>query len=419
MNIIKPPYTGDPTLDSWTNQITQALNMGLLLPGIQGQTGGVGSAGPTGNTAIYLYQRTTVNTAPSRPTTVVYDYTDIDNVTITANNGWLGEVPTTGGKYLWITFRYVSNLEDTITNANTWNTVVLLSEDGNDGAPAPRSLYRRVYYSSSSGAPSSPTATVTWATLVLSGLTTGWSETAPTASATSTTLVYFSDLIFTDDTGVATTGSSTGSTPIEGTSFSGIVTFNSGSFSLDGSTITSIDGGNISTGTITSNEIATGTITANQIATGTITAASGVIGSLSATDITTGTITIARLPGIGVAGSTTVNSNTSTTANITVSFSGVNVGSSMMAVITGTFGQSTASTVLTITPTGSGVTLAHTQTTGGFVVENASAVNGTPYTHVITATATASSGTLGFTLSKNNSGNLYYKVANSLLTFKA
>ena len=62
MNIIKPPFTGDPTLDSWTNQITQALNMGLLLPGIQGQTGGVGSSGPTGNTAIYLYQRTTVNT---------------------------------------------------------------------------------------------------------------------------------------------------------------------------------------------------------------------------------------------------------------------------------------------------------------------------------------------------------------------
>ena len=267
MNIIKPPYTGDPTLDSWTNQITQALNMGLLLPGIQGQTGGVGSAGPTGNTAIYLYQRTTVNTAPSRPTTVVYDYTDIDNVTITANNGWSGAVPTTGGKYLWITFRYVSNLEDTITNANTWNTVVLLSEDGNDGndgAPAPRSLSRRVYYSSSSGAPSSPTATVTWATLVLSGLAAGWSETAPTASATSTTLIYFSDLIFTDDTGIATTSSDTGSTPIEGTSFSGIVTFDNGDFALDGNTVTGIDGSNLSDTSITGGKLAsTNVITAS------------------------------------------------------------------------------------------------------------------------------------------------------------
>lgn len=256
MNIIKPPFTGDPTLDSWTNQITQALNMGLLLPGIQGQTGGVGSSGPTGNTAIYLYQRTTVNNAPSRPTTVVYDYTNINNVTITANNGWSGAVPTTGGKYLWITFRYISNLEDTITDSNTWNTVVLLSEDGNDGAPAPRSLSRRVYYSSSSGAPSAPTATVTWSTLVLSGLATGWSETAPTASATSTTLIYFSDLIFTDDTGVATTSSDTGSTPIEGTSFSGIVTFDNGDFALDGNTVTGIDGSNLSDTSITSGKIA-------------------------------------------------------------------------------------------------------------------------------------------------------------------
>tara|TARA_R110000851_G_scaffold1164_6_gene4026 strand:- start:171 stop:1400 length:1230 start_codon:yes stop_codon:yes gene_type:complete len=267
MNIIKPPFTGDPTLDSWTNQITQALNMGLLLPGIQGQTGGVGSSGPTGNTAIYLYQRTTVNNAPSRPTTVVYDYTDINNVTITANNGWSGAVPTTGGKYLWITFRYISNLEDTITDSNTWNTVVLLSEDGNDGndgAPAPRSLSRRVYYSSSSGAPSAPTATVTWSTLVLSGLATGWSETAPTASATSTTLIYFSDLIFTDDTGVATTSSDTGSTPIEGTSFSGIVTFDNGDFALDGNTVTGIDGSNLSDTSITGGKLAsTNVITAS------------------------------------------------------------------------------------------------------------------------------------------------------------
>ena len=256
MNIIKPPYTGDITLDSWTNQITQAINMGLLLPGVQGQSGVAGSSGPTGNAAIYLYQRTSVNTAPTRPTVVTYDYTDIDNVTITANNGWTGGIPIAGGKYLWITFRYVSNLEDTITNANTWNTVVLLSEDGNDGAPAPRSISRRVYYSSSSGAPSAPTATVTWATLVLSGLTAGWSETAPTASATSTTLIYFSDLIFTDDTGAATTSSATGDTPKEGVSFSGIVTFENGDFTLDGNTVTGIDGSNLSDTSITGGKMA-------------------------------------------------------------------------------------------------------------------------------------------------------------------
>ena len=450
MSIIRPPFTGNSTLDSWTNQITQALNMGLLLPGVQGQTGG---GGASGNTAIYLYQRTAVNTAPSRPTSVTYDYTDIENVTITANNGWSGEIPDTSDKYLWITFRYISNSQDTITGANSWNTVVLLSIGGDDGAngsnsarvlihkkytsnvlpaselfsgtftytfasgvlsggtingwsqtatslsageflftsealaysaeatvdipsssfstpqitgagqnvsstiylydssinapstplategfnattgnavdtgtwttlvpsigsgqalwiattnvtqvegaddftsdgwtvyqasgydgaegdPAPRFVSRRVYRSSSSGTPSAPSATLTWSTLALSGITSGWSETAPTAIATSTTLVYFSDFLFIDVTGVATTSSDTGSTPKKGISFSGLVTFADGDFALDGSTITSIDGGNITTGSITSNEIATnyvyaGTVNATQINAGTISA---------------------------------------------------------------------------------------------------------------------------------------------------
>ena len=44
MSIIRPPYTGDPLIDSWTNQITQAINMGLMLPGVQGQSGGEGSS---------------------------------------------------------------------------------------------------------------------------------------------------------------------------------------------------------------------------------------------------------------------------------------------------------------------------------------------------------------------------------------
>ena len=38
MSIIRPPYTGDAVLDSWTNQITQQLNMGLT-PGIDTASG--------------------------------------------------------------------------------------------------------------------------------------------------------------------------------------------------------------------------------------------------------------------------------------------------------------------------------------------------------------------------------------------
>lgn len=462
MSIIRPPYTGDPLIDSWTNQITQAINMGLMLPGVQGQSGGEGSSGTAGNTTLYLYQRTAANVAPSRPTSVSYDYTDINNVTITANNSWLGEVPTSGGGYLWITFRYVSSLVDTITDSTTWNTPVLLAVDGDDGVnsatpqlhkkytsatlpsgelfsgtftytfatgllsggsingwsqtapaliegdflftsqafaqaaattvdlttaafttpqvssiagtdgtpgtdgtnaniiknvylynssasaptapatadgfntttgaaedttagaapntvswtvavpsigagevlwlvsgnvtqtegtgnfsnsgwtvtqasgydgatggpgptgpPAPRFITRRLYASSSTGTPGSPSATLTWATLALSGITAGsptasWSETAPTAIANSSILVYFSDLLFSDTTGSASTSAATGTSPTEGIGFSGLVSFNSGSgaFILNGTgAITTIDGGNIATDTITLNKL--------------------------------------------------------------------------------------------------------------------------------------------------------------------
>ena len=143
------------------------------------------------------------------------------------------------------------------------------------------------------------------------------------------------------------------------------------------------------------------------------------IGSLSADKITAGTLDVARLPGIGVAGATTVDSsfNTSGTVNVTVSFSGVTTGSSMIAVITGRFGMSKSSPQISITPVGTNVTLAHTQSTGGFVSENSSPI--TPNTHAVSATATSTSGSLGFTLSGTPSGNMYYRVAVSLLTFKA
>jgi hypothetical protein len=168
---------------------------------------------------------------------------------------------------------------------------------------------------------------------------------------------------------------------------------------------------------ITTAKIANAAITNAQIADAAITNAK--IDNLSADKINAGTLNVARLPGIGVAGATAVSSffNTSGTINITVSFSGVTVGSSMMAVFTGRFGQSKESPQITIVPTGAGVTLAHTQSTGGFVDENGAAI--TPYSHAVSATATSTSGSLGFTLSGSTSGNMYYAVSVSLLTFKA
>jgi len=173
----------------------------------------------------------------------------------------------------------------------------------------------------------------------------------------------------------------------------------------------------ITDGVVTNAKIENAAITSAKIQDLAVTSAK--IGSLSADKITAGTLDVARLPGIGVAGATTVDSffNTSGTVNVTVSFSGVTTGSSMIAVITGRFGMSKSSPQISITPVGTNVTLAHTQSTGGFVSENSSPI--TPHTHAVSATATSTSGSLGFTLSGTPSGNMYYRVAVSLLTFKA
>ena len=209
-------------------------------------------------------------------------------------------------------------------------------------------------------------------------------------------------------------------------------------------TATEIADGAISTpklaaNAVTATKILAGTITGDKITANTITggliAASGIItnsaqindaiitnakiDNIAADKITAGTLDVARLPGIGVAGATTASSsfNTSGSVSITVAFSGVTVGSSMMAILTGRFGMSKQSPIISIVPTGSGVTLAHTQSTGGFVSENATAI--TPYSHGVSATATATSGTLGFSLGGSPSGSMFYTVAVSLLTFKA
>lgn len=188
MSIIRPPYTGDAVLDSWTNQITQQLNMGLT-PGID-TSSGASSSGSNGNTIIYLYQKSSSASAPAAPTLVSYDYSDINNVTVTANGGWTSAVPATSLKYLWVTFRYVSKLIDTITGSNTWNTPVLLASNGDDGGTGPAGLNNATAFlykkttTNSAGTLFQGTFVYSFSTGQLTqGTLNGWSFTAPTLSA--------------------------------------------------------------------------------------------------------------------------------------------------------------------------------------------------------------------------------------------
>jgi len=139
-------------------------------------------------------------------------------------------------------------------------------------------------------------------------------------------------------------------------------------------------------------------------------------GTINAVQINSGEINVARLPGIGVAGSTSVSSSLSSASfpyTMTVSFSGVTSGSSMMAVLNGTFDTTNDNGSVSITPTGSNVSLNHNQSIGGF------AYNRTTYANCISATATSTSGSLGFSIGRSPSGGVYVQAAVSLLTFKA
>lgn len=139
MALIRPPITGDPQLDSWTDQLTRQINQGIL-PGtgavVEGGGGGAaqgprGNDGINGNSVLYLYQRTQTDTAPATPTDqVVYNFAN-DPVVAAAVNGWTSSLPSgAAGPYLWVTFVYVSEQMGTVLTG--WDSPTLLGLPGDD-----------------------------------------------------------------------------------------------------------------------------------------------------------------------------------------------------------------------------------------------------------------------------------------------
>ena len=135
MPMLQPPITGDAQLDSWTLRLTQSINSGLL-PGIGGGTvhgetdsGGGGLPGTPGNSVLYLFQRTLdEDLIPVAPQLVDYDFSDLANPIVNASDGWTRDIPVEDDDfYIWVTFRYISELVDTIADANSWDTPVRLS----------------------------------------------------------------------------------------------------------------------------------------------------------------------------------------------------------------------------------------------------------------------------------------------------
>ena len=136
--IPRPPHTGNEELDSVLTYIVNQLNEGVSQPGIGGGGGGAqgapGTNGEDGNSSIYLYTRTAGESAvPTRPDNVTYNFENISNPIQVAGvnqGGWTPDLPTEGGNYLWVTFRYVAGDSGTITDANSWDTPSLIGRPG-------------------------------------------------------------------------------------------------------------------------------------------------------------------------------------------------------------------------------------------------------------------------------------------------
>ena len=143
MAVIKPPITGDSTLDSWTNQITQTINAGVST-GSSPSVGARGSSGPSGfNTAtISLFARTTTNSAPTAMNEqVTYFYTTTELTNGSNHNGytngigpgdvWFRKVNAGSGDFIWTTTVSVADTNDVeIIAADSWSAVALISTSG-------------------------------------------------------------------------------------------------------------------------------------------------------------------------------------------------------------------------------------------------------------------------------------------------
>jgi len=214
---------------------------------------------------IPLYKRSTTDITGTAVTGGTYNF--FDQGTLTPPSGWKPYVPSGVGVVYGVTakatgldkenrnvdLQYPGVPENDLTRAYP----AILGAEGN---PAPRYQVTRVYNESAT-AGNPPSGTITWDTLSVSidtsgtGVNSGWTTTQPTIDADSTNDFWFSDIIFTDTTGEATTtGPVTGSTPGKQINFDGIVSFTDIN-TEGGMGTTTIHGSNITTGTLTADQL--------------------------------------------------------------------------------------------------------------------------------------------------------------------
>ena len=209
---------------------------------------------------IYLFQNGT--SSPAVPASTA-GFNTTTGIAVNTGSWTANATVPSAGQSIYVASALLVQTEGTGSWANngSWvsNPAASSGSNGTPGSDAPRFAELKLYKSvlDTDPVPNAPGATITWSTGALNSITTGWSRTPPTQVATSDYVVYESTLVFIATTAPFGSTAATGSTPTKGISFSGLVTFSEvdSAFAVDGSTLTSIDGGNIATGTITTNKL--------------------------------------------------------------------------------------------------------------------------------------------------------------------
>ena len=181
MSIIRPPISGDSPQDSWANQVTEAINKGLLAPSVNPSEAAVISVDSFSAATVYLYTRTTTAVAPAAiAQDLTYDYSQAGFTTSPpfGSANWETSPPGTAtGDYLWIiTVNISANVGQEIIPAASWSTPQIFSVNGSS------SIVIEAYLRASS-APSTPTGgSYNFTTKVLTPPAGGWTQAFPSGS---------------------------------------------------------------------------------------------------------------------------------------------------------------------------------------------------------------------------------------------
>jgi len=181
VSIIRPPISGDSPQDSWANQVTEAINKGLLAPSVNPSSGSsVISSGSLNAATVYLYARTTTAVAPPVLTIdVTYDYrtTSFTPSAPLGDANWQPSPPGTSiGDYLWVINVNISaSTEKEVIAASSWSPPVVFSVNG-------LSVFALEIFQRASNAPSTPTGgSYNFGTKTIT-TPSGWSSTFPSGA---------------------------------------------------------------------------------------------------------------------------------------------------------------------------------------------------------------------------------------------